>query len=146
MKELPIVREAFIYLAFLFAISSVFFFICKPLIVLCSALMVFIAFFFRNPHREAPPGDNEIVSPADGRVMSVTETVEPVYLQSKAKKISIFLSPLDVHINRSPISGKVEYIHYKPGKFLPAFRSHASELNERNTIGIEGKNVKLLVS
>ena len=146
MNKLPVAKEAFGYLAFLTLITVIFFFICRPLIFLSIAFIAFISFFFRNPPRNVPVGDSQILSPADGRVMSVSEVVEPVFLKGKAVRVSIFLSIFDAHINRSPISGTVKYVNYRPGKFIPAFKSHASDINERNTLGIEGKNVKILVS
>jgi phosphatidylserine decarboxylase len=77
--------------------------------------------------------------------MTVSEIYEPDFLKSKAIKISIFLSIFNVHINRSPINGIVKFTSYRPGKYLPAFKSHASEINERNTVAIEGKKAKVLV-
>ncbi len=101
---------------------------------------VFVLFFFRNPKRDSKAPIKMILSPADGKVLSITEMVEPEFIRGKAIKVSIFLSLFDVHINRSPIEGKVQYHHYREGKMLPAFKSHASDINERNTIGIESSN------
>ncbi len=98
--------------------------------------LAFLLFFFRNPARrdEAPPG--AIVSPADGMVMSVEETQEEL-LGGRAVCVTIFLSLFNVHVNRCPIGGTVVYQHYREGAMLPAFKSHASALNERNTVAIE---------
>jgi len=98
--------------------------------------IAFTLFFFRNPHRQANCDPQDVLSPADGVIMEVQEVEENRYIKGPAVKISIFLSVFNVHINRSPIAGQVEYIFYQPGKFLPAFKSHASEINERNYIGI----------
>jgi phosphatidylserine decarboxylase len=145
MRKLPIVKEAFLYILVLLLVTLGLYMVYKPLSVLGLILLVFVIYFFRNPHRNIPAGDNIIVSPADGRVMSVTEIDEPDFIGARAKKITIFLSIFNVHINRSPVTGVVKYTSYRPGKYLPAFKSHASELNERNTIGIEGNIIRVLV-
>lgn len=109
-------------------------------------LILFTLYFFRNPERQISAVDNEIVSPADGVVMAIEEVEENQYLKSRAIKVSIFLSVFNVHINRAPVEGTIDYVHYKPGKFLPAFKSHASYLNERNYIGIRwARNTNLAV-
>lgn len=145
MKKLPIMADSFVYIIILAILSYVLYIIFKPLCLIGIILLAFVLYFFRNPYRKVPEGDDIIVSPADGRVMYINEIYEPDFLNSKAIKISIFLSIFNVHVNRSPINGVVKYTHYRPGKFLPAYKTHASEINERNTIGIEGKALKVLV-
>jgi phosphatidylserine decarboxylase len=114
--------------------------------ILPALLVLFTLYFFRNPERSITAVDNEIVSPADGVVMAVEEVDENQYFKSRAIKVSIFLSVFNVHINRAPIEGTIDHVHYRPGKFLPAFKSHASHLNERNYIGIRwAKNTDLAV-
>lgn len=95
-----------------------------------------VIYFFRDPERVAPEGENLIISPADGKVVLIKEIQEDVYLKGKATQISIFLSPLDVHVNRNPISGKLEYLKYHPGKYLMAWDENASIENERADFGI----------
>ena len=95
-----------------------------------------VIYFFRDPERVTPKGDNLIISPADGVVVLIKEYEEKIYLKKKATQISIFLSPLDVHVNRNPISGKLEYLKYHPGKYLMAWNEHASEMNERADFGV----------
>lgn len=95
-----------------------------------------VIYFFRDPERETPEGENLIISPADGKVVLIKEIEENVYLKSKATQISIFLSPLDVHVNRNPISGKLEYLKYHPGKYLMAWDENASIENERADFGV----------
>tara|TARA_R110002096_G_scaffold28203_4_gene85617 strand:+ start:1082 stop:1732 length:651 start_codon:yes stop_codon:yes gene_type:complete len=95
-----------------------------------------VIYFFRDPERVTPEGDNFIISPADGVVVLIKEYEEGIYLKEKATQVSIFLSPLDVHVNRNPISGKLEYLKYHPGKYLMAWNEHASELNERADFGV----------
>jgi phosphatidylserine decarboxylase len=145
MNNLPVAKESFIYILILSALTILLYLIYPPIAIIGVLLLSFVIFFFRNPHRKLPEGEKLIISPADGTVMSVTEIDEPDFLGTKAVKVSIFLSLFNVHINRSPIAGIVKYTHYRPGKFLPAFKSHASEINERNTIGIEGNGIKILV-
>jgi phosphatidylserine decarboxylase len=98
------------------------------------ALTLFMLFFFRDPHRVPPEGDGLILSAADGRVTRIEQTDE-------GKLVSVFLSPLDVHINRSPITGTITAISYKQGRKMPATRDEASLLNERNSLVIAGDNL-----
>jgi phosphatidylserine decarboxylase len=100
------------------------------------ALAAFMAFFFRDPHRSIPPEPGIVVAPADGRVTIVRLADGHENLESL---ISIFLSPLDVHINRAPIAGEIVEIAYKTGKFVMATKSEARLLNEQNTLIIRGE-------
>jgi phosphatidylserine decarboxylase len=100
-------------------------------------LAVFVAFFFRNPKREIPPDPRVIVSPADGKVVKVDRV-------GNVTKLSIFLSLFDVHVNRSPIAGRIEAIDYKKGTFKAAFNHAASVENERNVIMVADGNLKLV--
>lgn len=108
-------------------------------------LMVFILFFFRNPRRSVPVDERLILSPADGQILEIDEVFEDKFIKDKAVRVSIFLSIFNVHLNRSPLQGEVKYRYYRPGKFIPAFKSHASEINEKNYIGIERPGFKVLV-
>ncbi|NGP86962.1 phosphatidylserine decarboxylase family protein [Fodinibius halophilus] len=100
-------------------------------------LVAFILFFFRDPDREITKGDNLVISPADGNVVQIKEVQEDRYIEGAARQISIFLSPLDVHVNRVPVKGKLEYLEYEPGIFLVAYDHRASELNERADFGVK---------
>jgi phosphatidylserine decarboxylase len=100
-------------------------------------LTLFIAYFFRNPKRKIPSLRNIILSPADGRVIHIGECEEDRFLKQRALKVSIFMSPFDVHINRAPASGKVLEVSYHPGRFLVASRDKASLLNEQNALVME---------
>ncbi|MFD2532219.1 phosphatidylserine decarboxylase family protein [Gracilimonas halophila] len=100
------------------------------------ALSGLTIFFFRDPDRDIPVGDELIISPADGKVVFVKEIEESVYIKGKATQISIFLSPLNVHVNRNPVSGDLQYLKYHPGEYLMAWAEHASELNERADFGV----------
>jgi len=121
--------------------------IVKLILLIISVFFIsFTLFFFRDPLRRLPEGikENEIISPADGKVMMIEETEENYFLKSKAKMIGIFLSPLNVHVNRIPVSGTVEYHQYVKGKYIAAFNHKSSEKNERTLIGINGKSFKVL--
>jgi len=107
------------------------------LAVLGILLTLFIAFFFRNPKREVPDLKNIILSPADGKVIYVGEAQEERFLKERALKISIFMSLLDVHINRSPATGKVAERSYHPGRFFVASAEKASLDNEQNALVLE---------
>lgn len=115
-----------------------------PLILLVIFLTAFTLNFFRDPERKVPANENIVVSPADGRVLFVKEVLDDKFLNSRAKMVSIFMSPLNVHVNRIPISGKVEYVKYIQGEYLAAFEDKASERNERNEIGITSSAGKIL--
>lgn len=101
-------------------------------------LAAFMAFFFRDPERRAPELPGAVLAPADGRVTEIREAVEAPFVGA-GRQLSIFLSPLDVHVNRAPIAGLVTDVQYRPGAFRPAFRAEASEVNERTTIAIQGE-------
>lgn len=115
-----------------------------PLILLALFLIVFTLNFFRDPDRTVPNKSNIVVSPADGRVLFVKDVLDGKFLNSKAKMVSIFMSPLNVHVNRIPISGKVEYVKYIKGDYIAAFEDKASERNERNEIGITSAAGKVM--
>ncbi|MGE3466745.1 MAG: phosphatidylserine decarboxylase [Pyrinomonadaceae bacterium] len=102
-----------------------------PFSLLLAVVALFMLYFFRDPHRQIPDGAGLIVSAADGRVTRVEDRPE-------GKFVSVFLSPLDVHINRSPISGRISSISYVKGKKIPATSDGASLVNERNSLVIEG--------
>ena len=111
--------------------------------VLAFILISFTLYFFRDPDRIPPAKENIVVSPADGRVLFIKEVIDNKFINSKANQISIFMSPLNVHVNRIPISGTVEYFDYFEGRYVAAFEDKASELNERTEIGITNKNGKI---
>lgn len=102
-------------------------------------LFIIILQFFRNPARNITPNDNQIVAPVDGKVVVIEEVFEPEYFKDKRLQISIFMSPLNVHVTRYPVSGLVKFSKYHPGKFLVAWHPKASTENERTTIVIENK-------
>ena len=114
------------------------------LLVPSLVLLIFVISFFRNPNRDINPAEYEniIISPADGRVIKIENTFEKEYFKKEMLKLSIFMSATNVHLNRIPVSGKVIYQKYHPGKNMVAFHPKSSHLNERNTVVIEDKKGK----
>lgn len=102
-------------------------------IVAC-AFAAFFALFFREPDRYPPEGNNLVVAPADGRVVSVVKTDKAPLLDGPKVRVSIFMSPLDVHVNRMPVSATVEEVRHRPGKFFAAYKDEAVEQNEQNVM------------
>jgi phosphatidylserine decarboxylase len=108
-----------------------------------AVLALFTAFFFRDPERVSDAAASVLVSPADGRVVHVGPAPEDNPLGSGAQQISIFLSIFDVHVNRSPMSGRIVAVDYRKGEFLPAFDHDASHRNERNEVVLERDGVRV---
>ena len=107
-----------------------------PLGVVLGLIGIAIAAFFRDPERQAPMGEDLVVSPADGKVVSIARVKGEPPLLDGAWRVSIFLSPLDVHINRTPVEGKIAKVTYQRGKFLAAYKEEASQRNEQNALSI----------
>jgi phosphatidylserine decarboxylase len=101
------------------------------------ALAAFFLFFFRDPERRAPEGDHLVLSPADGRVLVAGDAMADATPAGTWQQISIFLSPMDVHVNRVPVSGRVTRVAFTRGRFLPAYRHDAATANERSEIWID---------
>ena len=101
------------------------------------ALGAFFAFFFRDPHRTSPSDDDSVLSPADGRVLVAGAATANAAPPGDWQQVSIFLSPMDVHVNRIPASGRIMRVSYLPGRFLPAYRHDAASANERSEIWID---------
>ena len=113
------------------------------LIVIGVFLLVFSLNFFRDPDRTIPKGENIIVSPADGKVLLIKEVLPNRFIDEPSWQISVFMSPLNVHVNRIPIDGKVAYVKYVEGEYLVAYHDKADERNERSEIGIESSHGKV---
>jgi phosphatidylserine decarboxylase len=113
------------------------------LILLAILMMIFTLNFFRDPERVSPKIDEAVISPADGRVLFVKEVDDNKFINGKAKQVSVFMSPLNVHVNRIPIDGVVELVRYCKGEYLVAYDDKASEKNERSEIGISSKYGKV---
>jgi phosphatidylserine decarboxylase len=104
--------------------------------VLAASLIILILIlqFFRSPSVEIEKNEKQILCPADGKVVVIEETEETEYLNSKRKQISVFMSPINVHVNRMPVAGKISYFKYHPGKYLVAWHPKSSTENERTTV------------
>lgn len=115
--------------------------------VTCASLAVtlFMPYFFRDPERTAPQGEGLFVAPADGKVILVRDVHEKEYLDSEVREISIFMSPLNVHVNRAPCDGKVIAVKHKAGKFMAAYKDDASMKNEHIDMVLECGQGKVLV-
>ena len=146
MKQYPISRDAWLYLAILAFLMVLAYWVWPWLVILPGILFLFISYFFRNPERDIPTDELMLVSPADGVVMDVERVFEDQFLNGESIRVRIFLSIFNVHVNRSPMAGEVVFRTYRPGQMIPAFKSHASELNEKNYVGIQNKHLQILVT
>ena len=108
--------------------------------ILSTLLLVIVLQFFRSPRRFFSAGDTLVICPADGKVVVIEETEESEYFKDKRLQVSIFMSPVNVHINRNPISGVVKFFKYHPGKYLAAWNPKSSTENERTTVVVEHTN------
>ncbi|WMI66049.1 phosphatidylserine decarboxylase family protein [Aestuariibaculum sp. YM273] len=101
--------------------------------------LILILQFFRNPKRHTKPNEKQVVSPVDGKVVVIEEVFEKEFFNEKRLQVSVFMSPINVHVTRYPIGGKVVFSKYHPGKYLVAWHPKASEENERTTVVVENK-------
>jgi phosphatidylserine decarboxylase len=112
--------------------------------IFSALLFIIVLQFFRNPRLAVTENELHILSPADGKVVVIEETEETEYFNDRRLQISVFMSPVNVHSNRSPIAGIIKYFKYHPGKYLMAWNPKSSTLNERTTIVVEGSGVEVL--
>ena len=140
MNRGPVVREGYIYIAAALFLAVVLYFgfgaygAVIPLVLAC-----YFTYFFRNPSRDIPMDEKLIVSPADGTVQDVVELAEDEFIKGPCKKIIIFLSVFNVHVNRSPIAGEIKCQKYVCGRFRPAYKDEVGFENERHMLGIENE-------
>jgi phosphatidylserine decarboxylase len=116
-----------------------------PILVLTGLLWFWVFWFFRMPARTQTTGDNLIISPCDGKVVVIEETTETEYFNDRRIQVSIFMSPLNVHVNRYPMNGVVEYVKYHKGKYLVAWHPKSSTENERSTIVVKNSKASILI-
>ncbi len=140
-----IAKEGIPFIVGGFASSLLLYKHSKPLSALSFTFGAFSTFFFRNPKRDTPIMKHALVSPADGIVISKEDAYERYFFKEKVKRISIFMSVFNVHVNRSPINGKIIDVVYNKGKYLPAYREKASMDNEQNALLIEGRSGRRIV-
>ena len=147
MVKTPVVREGYIYIGALVLLTFVVALTADPYwAIIPGVLAAFVTFFFRNPSRPVPEDSCLVLSPADGRVMSITELEEDEFLNSPGKKVTIFLSVFDVHVNRSPIAGEIKFQQYTCGRFRPAYKESVGCENERHSIGLENECMRVVVT
>lgn len=116
-----------------------------PVMLAAFLLWFWVIWFFRIPLRTFSMGETKIVAPADGKVVVIEETTETEYFKDKRLQVSIFMSPINVHVNRNPISGIVKYMKYHPGKYLVAWHPKSSTENERTTIVLGNDRIEILM-
>jgi phosphatidylserine decarboxylase len=112
---------------------------------LLTVIALWVAYFFRDPVRSGERGERAVISPADGKVVMVTEVDEPLFMKQRAVRVSIFMNVFNVHVNRYPVSGTVRFVERKAGKFLNAAVEQASMENEQASVGIEAGRYRVLV-
>jgi phosphatidylserine decarboxylase len=115
------------------------------LAIVITILALWVAYFFRDPERSGERGTHIVVAPADGKVIMITEVDEPAFVGGKATRLSIFMNVFNVHVNRYPVDGTVEYVHYNSGKFLNAAAEKSSIENEQSSVGIDTGTHRILV-
>ena len=113
----------------------------KSLMIVFLVFFILILQFFRDPKRNTNLNDDHVIAPADGKVVVIEEVIENEYFKGKKRQISIFMSPLNVHVTRYPVSGLVKYSKYHPGKYLVAWHPKSSVDNERTTIVVENPSI-----
>lgn len=147
MVKTPVVSEGYIYIGALVLLTFVVALTADPYwAIIPGVVAAFVTFFFRNPSRQVPSDCSLVLSPADGRVMSITELDEEEFLNSPGKKVTIFLSVFDVHVNRSPIAGEIKFQQYTCGRFRPAYKESVGCENERHSIGLENECMRVVVT
>jgi phosphatidylserine decarboxylase len=119
--------------------------LCIAFFVISLAFVLFIVSFFRIPSRKLSISEGQIISPADGKVVVIEETIDEEYFKGKRLQVSVFMSPLNVHVNRNPINGEVVYNQYHKGKYLVAWNPKSSTENERHSVVIRNGNMEVLV-
>jgi phosphatidylserine decarboxylase len=144
--RLPIAKEGLVFvLPCLLLVLAFLVLAIYPLAVFVFLLTLFFLYFFRNPIRSVPSGENEILSPADGRVIDVEDLPEAEFLRETARRISIFMSVSDVHVNRAPCEGSVERVQHRDGLFKLAFKKGIDDENERNYILLRRNDERFLI-
>ena len=140
-----IAREGWPFIAIAWLVTLAVAFLWWPAAIVLAIVAVWVVAFFRDPIRPGLRGDRFVVAAAEGHVVHVIETDEPMYVKERSVRISIFLSVFDVHVNRYPVDGTVELVHYNKGKFLHAADEKASLDNEQSSIGMHGPHGRVLV-
>jgi len=147
LRGLPFAREGFAFMGLSLGFSLILFFLKIPIFPYLGFLFfLFCLFFFRNPKRmPISNSSDELISPADGKVMEIKEMEEDEFIHGKTTRVSIFMSLTDVHVNRAPCSGIIRKVIHRDGEFALAFKKDIDKENERNYILIESDKEKILV-
>lgn len=142
--KLPIAKEGLLYCTLLALISIISFFFIPFIAVVAFLALLFSLYFFRDPKVRTLPQEGEFLSPAYGTVVEIKEDENPKSSE-KSKKVGIFLSVFDVHMNYSPVQGKVTYVQHQKGRFCNALKAEAADVNECNWVSIESEKGNVLV-
>ncbi len=146
MHNSIIAREGWPFIIFFAIISTWLLWLsCYKFAIAMGVLTLFCLFFFRNPERSVKEDKDLVLAPADGKVMEINKVWEEQYLEAETIQLRIFLSLFNVHVNRSPMAGTVEWVNKKGGIFLPAFKKEAGNKNARNYVGLISEYGKVLV-
>ncbi len=144
---MSIIKEGFYFAGVALLIALFFGVVISPYAAILPAVIAcYCIYFFRNPERKIPADENLIVSPADGTVQDVVELDSDEFIKSHCRKVIIFLSVFDVHVNRSPIAGEIKIQKYICGRFRPAYKDSVGFENERHLIGIENEKIRVTVT
>ena len=144
---MSIIREGFYFAGVALLIALFLGVLIHPYAAILPAVLAcYCIYFFRNPNRKIPADENLIVSPADGTVQDVVEVESDDFIKSPCRKVIIFLSVFDVHVNRSPIAGEIKIQKYICGRFRPAYKDSVGFENERHLIGIENEKLRVTVT
>ena len=144
---MSIIREGFYFAGVALLIALFLGVLVHPYAAILPAVLAcYCIYFFRNPNRKIPADENLIVSPADGTVQDVVDVEADDFIKSPCRKVIIFLSVFDVHVNRSPIAGEIKIQKYICGRFRPAYKDSVGFENERHLIGIENEKLRVTVT
>ena len=147
MLRLPIVKVGFPFIGIGVVITFLLGYFVHPVVAVFPAVLtLFFTYFFRNPRRNIPQGKDILVSPADGTVMEVSDVDNDEFIKAPGRKVVIFLSVFNVHVNRSPIAGEIKCQQYSCGRFDPAYKKDVGFENERHMIGIENEDLRITVT
>lgn len=147
MLKTTVVRDGYKFIGTaMFVAILAYYFYGYSMAIIPSVFAGYFTYFFRNPKRKVPQGEDVIISPADGTVKNIKYVPYDGFIGGAGNKIVIFMSVFDVHINRSPIDGRVKYEQYICGRFRPAYKNDVGFENERHMIGIEAENLKIVVT
>jgi phosphatidylserine decarboxylase len=143
--RLPVAKEGLLLIALSLLLGLLCYVLFRPLAILFLLLLLFFLYFFRNPSRTSASADNELISPADGHVMGVEDLDERQFLKERVRRIRIFMSATDVHVNRAPCNGTIEKVEHRSGRFKLAFKKGIDDENERNYIVLARGKERFLV-